>query len=127
MVMFVYCMWKVYIVCIIFILITFLYFAGLILPKVVRLYVSLWENDLDLWLTKQFPDAFMASVSSFKSSSMQHDVHFVNERPIQSKIDDKAAPPSHILWPKKKKKKKKRQDGDSRGAKLQAPRSQTLW
>ena len=33
----------------------------------------------------------MVSVSSFKSSSTQHDVHFVNYGPIYFKIDDKAA------------------------------------
>ena len=32
----------------------------------------------------------MVSVSSFKSSSIQHDVHFVNYGPVYFKIDDKA-------------------------------------
>ena len=36
------------------------------------------------------PKTFMASVSSFKSSSTQHDVHFVNYGPIYFKIDNKA-------------------------------------
>ena len=31
----------------------------------------------------------MVSISSFKSSSIQHDVHFVNCVVMQSKIDDK--------------------------------------
>ena len=33
----------------------------------------------------------MVSVVSFKSFSIQHDVHFVNHGPIYFKIDDKAA------------------------------------
>ena len=32
----------------------------------------------------------MVSVSGFKSSSIQHDVHFVNYDPIYFKIDNKA-------------------------------------
>ena len=32
----------------------------------------------------------MVSVSSFKSSSVQHDVHFVNYGPSYFEIDDKA-------------------------------------
>ena len=32
----------------------------------------------------------MVSVTSFKSSSIQHDVHFVHYGPIYFKIDDKA-------------------------------------
>ena len=38
----------------------------------------------------RFPHEFMVPVSSFKSSSIQHDVHFVNYCPIWSQIDDKA-------------------------------------
>ena len=56
------------------------------------LHVSLWENDptsdLIYNLSQQFPFDFMFSVSSFKSSSMQHDVHFVNCGPIYDKVDD---------------------------------------
>ena len=33
----------------------------------------------------------MVSVASFKSSSIEHDVHFANYGPIYFKIDDKAA------------------------------------
>ena len=40
-------------------------------------------------LSKQFPNDFMVSVTSFKSSSTQHDVHFVSYRPIQREIEDK--------------------------------------
>ncbi len=32
--------------------------------------------------SKHFPDEFMVSVASFKSSSTQHDVHLVNYGPI---------------------------------------------
>ena len=34
---------------------------------------------------------FMLSITSFKLSLIQHDVHFVNEGPIYFKIDNKAA------------------------------------
>ena len=64
------------------------------LQKEVRLYVSLWENDptfhLIYHLAKQFPNEFTVSVCRFKSSSMQHDVAFINDCPIESEIDDKA-------------------------------------
>ena len=33
---------------------------------------------------------FMVSITSFKSSSIQHDVNLVNDGPSLSKIDDKA-------------------------------------
>ena len=42
------------------------------------------------WRSKPFPDEFMASVASFKSSSVQHDVHFLKYGSINSKIEDKA-------------------------------------
>ena len=41
-------------------------------------------------LSKQVPNVFMVSISSFKSSSRQHDVHFVIYDPILSKIEYKA-------------------------------------
>lgn len=59
------------------------------LHKEVWLYVSVWEND-PTSLSKQFPNEFMVSTTSFKSSSIQHDVHCVNYSPIQHDIDDKA-------------------------------------
>lgn len=37
-----------------------------------------------------FPPEFNVSIASFKSSSTQHDVYFVNDDPILSKIEDKA-------------------------------------
>lgn len=59
------------------------------LPKDIRLYVSLWENDpashLISHVSKQFPVEFMVTVPTFKSSSIQHDVHLVN----YGKTDDK--------------------------------------
>ena len=47
----------------------------------VWLYVSLWENvpnsqEID-HLSKQFPNGFLVSVSTFRSSSIQNDDHFV--------------------------------------------------
>lgn len=46
--------------------------------KEVRLYVSLWENAppsrLIYYLSKQFPNEFMVSLTSFKSSSIQHEI-----------------------------------------------------
>ena len=57
-------------------------------------YNSLWENDptsnLSYYLSKLVSHEFMVSVSRFKSSSIQHDVHFVNYGPIYLKIDNKA-------------------------------------
>lgn len=54
---------------------------------------SLWENDttshLIYYLHKLFPDVFVVSITSFKSSSMQHDVHFVIDGTILSKVVDK--------------------------------------
>ena len=41
-------------------------------------------------LSSLVPKTFMVSIASFKSSSTQHDVHFVNYGPIYFKIDDKA-------------------------------------
>lgn len=38
---------------------------------------------------KQFPHDFIFSVSSFKSYSIEHGVHFVSYGPIYSKTDDK--------------------------------------
>ena len=42
---------------------------------------SLWENDasshLIYYFSEQFPNEFMVSIASFRSSSIQHDVHFV--------------------------------------------------
>lgn len=40
--------------------------------------------------SKQFPNEFMALVATFKSSSKHRDVHFVNQWPTYSKIDDEA-------------------------------------
>ena len=52
----------------------------------VRLYWGLWENDstshLIYCLSKLVPNDLMVFISSFKSSSVQHDVHFVNYGPI---------------------------------------------
>lgn len=48
--------------------------------KDVWLHVGLWENEpsyLIYHLSKQFLTEFMASVSSFKSSSNQHDFNFL--------------------------------------------------
>lgn len=48
----------------------------------VWLHGSLWESDpaphLSYHLTEQFPDEFMISIASLKSSSIQHDVQFAN-------------------------------------------------
>lgn len=41
-------------------------------------------------LRKLFPQEFMLSIASLKSSSVQSDVYFINDGPIQSEIDDKA-------------------------------------
>ena len=50
--------------------------------KQVQLHVSLWENDptshLIIHLCKQFPCEFMVSLSSVRSSLIQHDGHFIN-------------------------------------------------
>ena len=43
------------------------------------------------YLSKQLPNEFMDSINSFKSSSIQYDVHFVNYAPTLSKIDNKAS------------------------------------
>ena len=68
--------------------------AGGDLQKVVWLYVSLWGSDptfhLSYSLSKQSPNEFMASFASLKSSSTQHDFHFVNYGHIWSKTDNKA-------------------------------------
>ena len=40
------------------------------------------SSHLIYYLIKHFPNEFMVSLSSFKSSSIQHDVHFVNDGPI---------------------------------------------
>ena len=45
---------------------------------------------LDLYLSKQYPNEFVVSIASFKSSSIQLDVHFVNYVPISFKLDNKA-------------------------------------
>ena len=54
-------------------------------PKRVCLYKCLWENDptshLIYYLSKHFPNEFMVSTASFKSS-MHHDVHFGNYGPV---------------------------------------------
>ena len=56
----------------------------------VRLYVGKKRvSHLIYSISKQCPDMFMVSISSFKSSSIQGDFHFVNYGPIQSQIDDK--------------------------------------
>ena len=59
-------------------------------PLVAKNYVSLWENDLTSHLiyelSKQFYKEFMVSIISFMSSPTQQDVHFVNWRPILSKM-----------------------------------------
>ena len=51
-----------------------------------RLVASLWKKELNSHLiyslSKLVPKYFMVSVSSFKSSSIQHDVHLVNYGPI---------------------------------------------
>lgn len=47
-------------------------------------------------ISNHFNEEFMISVTSFKSSSRQHDVHFGNEGLILSKIDDKAREYSKI-------------------------------
>ena len=56
------------------------------LQKEVWLYGSPWENDptslLIYYLSKLFPNEFMVSITSFMSSSIQPDVHFVNYGPI---------------------------------------------
>ena len=56
---------------------------------------SLWENDLSCFysfyhLCKQFTHEFMTSITSFNSSSVQHDVHLSNYGPIYSKREVKA-------------------------------------
>ena len=43
---------------------------------------DLFPPQLIYSLSKHFPDEFMVSVASFKSSSTQHDVHLVNYGPI---------------------------------------------
>ena len=48
------------------------------------------SSDLIYELSKLIPNDFMVLVASFKSSSIQNDVHFINYGPIYSKIDDKA-------------------------------------
>ena len=56
------------------------------LQKEVWLYRSLWENDptshFIYYLSKHCKLEFMVSIASFKSSSIQHDVHLVNYCPI---------------------------------------------
>lgn len=37
------------------------------------------------YFSKQFSNVFMGSIASFKSSLLQHDVHFLNYLPLQSK------------------------------------------
>lgn len=48
------------------------------------------------YLRKQFAHEFIVSVATFKSSPVQHDVHYVNYDAIMSKIGDKAFV-KHIL------------------------------
>lgn len=46
---------------------------------------SLWENatsHLTYYLSKQFPDVFMVSLTIFKSFLTQQDVYFENHGPI---------------------------------------------
>lgn len=56
------------------------------------LYVSLWENGstshLINYLSKQSPNVFMVSITSFKSSTIQPDVYLVHFSQIWSKVDD---------------------------------------
>ena len=52
--------------------------------KQIWLYGILWRSDPTSLSINSFPNDFMVSVSSFKSSSTQHDVHLSSP-----------APPSH--------------------------------
>ena len=55
----------------------------------VQLYVSLWENGSTshwlYYLSKRFSNEFLISFTSFKSSSLQTDIQFVNHGPIKGK------------------------------------------
>lgn len=61
------------------------------MQKEVSLYRSLRDNDptshLMYYFRKHFPNEFRASIVSFKSSSMQHGVHFVNFAPVYFEVD----------------------------------------
>ena len=56
------------------------------LQKEIKFYVSSWENytisTLLDYHNKQFPNKFMVSIASFKSASIQNDVHWVKYGPI---------------------------------------------
>lgn len=62
------------------------------LQKVVRLCVSLCENDptshLIFHLREQFPNEWTVSIVSLRSSSTQRDVHLVNYGPVSSKRNE---------------------------------------
>ena len=67
--------------------------------KEVELYVSLWEkgptSHLIYCLIRQLPNEFIVSLPRYKSSSVQHDVHFVN-----CDYDDEAVYPLVQWWMK---------------------------
>ena len=46
-------------------------------------------SHLTCYRIEQFPKEFVVSVARFKSSSIQDNVHFVNDGPIKNKIGDK--------------------------------------
>ena len=48
-----------------------------------------WKNDPTSHLIYDLSKKFMASIASFKSSSIQHDVHLENYNPTECKTDDK--------------------------------------
>lgn len=56
-------------------------------------YINLWENNLSSQLIyclgKHFFNDFMVSFASFRYCTVQHGVHFVNDGPILSKINNK--------------------------------------
>lgn len=44
------------------------------------------DFSLHLLVSEQFPNEFVVSIASFKSSLIQYDVHFVNYSHIKGKI-----------------------------------------
>ena len=65
----------------------------LVAKRNLLVYKSLRKNSTShmiYYLSKHFPNVFMVSITSFMSTSIQQDVHFVNNGPIKSKIANKS-------------------------------------
>ena len=76
-------------------------------------------SQLIYYVNKQFPNGSTVSITSFKSSLTQHDIHFVDYGLTKSKIDDGlwSSPAQHFgqIWSHLA---PKNQDGDNHNAKI---------